>query len=53
MPDDKPTLPEYLASVEAEDEDITPETAARLDRARASNQSIPHDDILREFGLKK
>ena len=52
MPDDKPTLPEYLASVEAEDEEITPETAARLDRARASNE-ISHDDILREFGLKK
>ena len=53
MADDKPTLPEYLASVEVEDEEITPETAARLDRARASNESIPHDDILREFGLKK
>ena len=52
MPDDKPTLPEYLASVEVEDEEITPETAARLDRAKASNE-ISHDDILREFGLKK
>ena len=53
MADDRPTLPEYLASVEVEDEEITPETAARLDRARASNESISHDDILREFGLKK
>jgi hypothetical protein len=53
MPDDKPTLPEYPASVEVEDEEITPETAARFDRARASNESIPQDDILREFGLKK
>ena len=47
------TLPDFLESVEVEDEEITPETAARIDRARASNQSIPHDDILREFGLRK
>lgn len=43
-----------LAPVEAEE--ITPETAAALDRARASldrGEGIPHDDILREFGLKK
>jgi len=51
--DESASLPEYLASVEVEDEEITPETAARLDRARASNESISHDDILREFGLKK
>ena len=39
-----------------EDEQITAETATALDRARASldrGESIPHDDILREFGLKK
>src|SRR5215471_8735276 len=35
------SLPEYFASVEVEDEEITPETAARIDRARASNRSIP------------
>jgi len=51
--DESASLPEYLASVEGEDEEITPETAARLDRARASNESISNDDILREFGLKK
>jgi hypothetical protein len=51
--DESASLPEYLASVEVEDEEITSETAARLDRARASNESIPHDDILREFDLKK
>ena len=37
-----------------EDEDITPETASALDRARASldrGEGIPHDEILREFGL--
>ena len=39
--DESASLPEYLASVEVEDEEITPETAARLDRARASNESSP------------
>jgi len=37
-----------------EDEEITPEMAAALDRARASierGEGIPHEDILREFGL--
>jgi hypothetical protein len=47
------SLPDFLASGEVEDEEITPETAARLDRARASTEGIPHDAILREFGLKK
>ena len=44
------------ASPPAEDEELTPETAAALDRARESlarGQGIPHDDILREFGIKK
>jgi hypothetical protein len=50
------SLPEYLASVEVEDEEITPETAAAIDPARASfdrGEGISHDDILREFGPKK
>lgn len=37
-----------------EEEEITPETAAALDRARASlarGEGIPHEEILREFGL--
>jgi hypothetical protein len=37
-------------------EEITPETATALDRARASlarGEGIPHDEILREFGLKQ
>jgi len=45
-----------LALARVEDEEITPETAAALDRGRASldrREGIPHDDILREFGLKK
>jgi hypothetical protein len=40
--------------VPVDDEEIKPETAAALDRARASlarGKGIPHDDILREFGL--
>ena len=39
-----------------EEEEITSETAAALDRARASlarGEGIPHEDILREFGLGK
>lgn len=45
-----------LALAEVEDEEITPETAAAIDRARASlarGEGIPHDEILREFGLKQ
>jgi hypothetical protein len=45
-----------LASAPVEDEEITPETAAALDRARASiarGEGIPHEEILREFGLTK
>lgn len=49
-------LSRSLALALVEDEEITPETAAALDRARASldrGEGIPHDDILREFGVKK
>jgi hypothetical protein len=45
-----------LALARVEDEEITPETAAALDRARASlarGKGIPHEDILRGFGLTK
>src|SRR5450759_1863226 len=47
-------LSRSLALAPVEDEEITPETAAWLDRARASlarGESIPHDEVLREFGL--
>jgi hypothetical protein len=43
-----------IAHAPLEDEEITPEMAAELDRARASierGEGIPHDEILREFGL--
>ncbi len=47
-------LARSLALAPVEDEEITPETAAALDRARASlarGEGIPHEEILREFGL--
>ena len=45
-----------LSKAPTEEEDITVETAADLDRARASlarGEGIPHDEVLREFGLTK
>ena len=39
-----------------DDEEITPDTAAALDGARASlarGEGISHEEILREFGLTK
>jgi len=45
-----------LAAAPVEAEEITPETAATLDRARdslARGEGIPHEEILREFGLSK
>jgi hypothetical protein len=48
--------PVSLATALTEKEEITPETAAALDRARASlarGEGIPHEEILREFGLNK
>ena len=49
-------LARSLVLAEVEEEDLTPDTAAALDRARASlarGEGIPHDEILREFGLKR
>ena len=45
-----------LALAPVEEKKITPETAAALDRARVSlarGEGIPHEEILREFGLTK
>jgi hypothetical protein len=39
-----------------EEEDIAHETAVAIERARASlrrGEGIPHEEILREFGLEK
>lgn len=47
-------LSRSLAMAPVEDEDLTPETAAALDRARASlarGEGTPHEEVLREFGL--
>jgi hypothetical protein len=44
------------ANPPVEEEEITPETATALDRARESlarGEGIPHETILREFGLSK
>ncbi len=48
--------PFSLANAPVEEEELTPETAAALERARASlarGEGIPHEEILREFGVKK
>jgi len=48
-------LARSLALAPVEEEDLTPDTAAALDRSRVSlerGEGIPHDEILREFGLK-
>jgi hypothetical protein len=47
-------LARSLALAPVDEEEITPETAAALDRARASlarGEGIPHEEVLREFGL--
>ena len=49
-------LARSLALVEVEEEDLTSDTAAALDHARASlarGEGIPHEEILREFDLKQ
>jgi hypothetical protein len=49
-------LARSLSTAPVEEEEITPETAVALDRARASlsrGEGVSHDEILREFGLKK
>jgi hypothetical protein len=48
-------LSRSLALAPVEEEDLTPETAEALDRARASlhrGEGIPHEEILREFGVR-
>ncbi len=48
--------PVAIAKAPVEEEEITSETAVALDRARASlarGEGIPHEEILREFGLNK
>jgi hypothetical protein len=45
-----------IAAAPVEDEEITDETAAEIDQSRESlarGEGISHEEILREFGLKK
>lgn len=47
-------LARSLAAAPVEEEELTAETVAALDRARASlarGEGIPHDELLREFGI--
>jgi hypothetical protein len=49
-------LSRSLAASPVEEEEITPETAAALKCARASlarGEGVPHEEVLREFGLGK
>lgn len=49
-------LSRSLASAQMDEEEVTPETAAVIERSRASlarGEGIPHEDILREFLLGK
>ncbi len=49
-------LARSLALAQVEEEELSPDTAAALERARGSlagGEGVPHDDILREFGLKQ
>ncbi|PYV95744.1 MAG: hypothetical protein DMG89_20295 [Acidobacteria bacterium] len=49
-------LSKSLNSVPLDDEEVTKETAAAIEEARASlarSEGIPHDEVLREFGIKK
>jgi len=49
-------LARSLALAPVEEEEITPEMAASLDRARASlarGEGIPHEEVLHEFGPKR
>ncbi len=49
-------LSRSLALAPVEEEEITPDAAAALERARASlsrGEGIPHDDILTEFSPSK
>jgi hypothetical protein len=49
-------LSRSLAAAPVEEEEITPETAAAVERARASlarGEGVSHGEIRREFGLDK
>jgi hypothetical protein len=48
-------LAHSLANAPVEEEDLTPDTAASLDHARASlsrGEGVTHEDVLREFRVR-
>jgi hypothetical protein len=50
------TLARSLATAPVEEEEVASETATALDQARESlarGEGIPHEEILREFGLSQ
>ncbi len=50
------TMVNPLDLAPGEDEELTPQTVAAVDRVHASlarGEGIPHEDIRREFGLEK
>ena len=53
LPDSElPAAARYLEFLLSHEEPIDPEMLARIDRARANpSPGIPHDEIMREFGL--
>ena len=45
-----------LTALPAEEHEVTPETAAAIERARGSlarGEGVTHEEVLREFGLTK
>jgi len=47
-------LEQSLATAPVDDQEISPETAATVERARASlarGEGVSHEDVRREFGL--
>jgi hypothetical protein len=49
-------LSEFLANVPVEEEELSPDTISAINRARESldrGEGVPHEEILREFGLSK
>ncbi len=49
-------LSQHLDALPVEDEELSPETIAAIERASASaerGEAIPHEEILREFGVEE
>lgn len=47
---------QHLSALPVEEEELSPETIAEIQQARASlkrGEGIPHEEILREFGISE